>query len=235
MDLELELSRVRGRARRDPVAVVVRELTQADLAELEVERGVKPQALTRLRERHHGLARALAGGMSEQEAAAVTGYDKSRISVLKGDPAFQELLSFYRENVNAEYVAMHELLAGMSKDAALLLREKLEECPDDMTVAQLLEITKMGADRTGHGPSSTSTQVNVHVDMAERLEKARERLQHAKVIEHEPSPGVSRSGDTQGSPREAGEWPQQSPPVRGSGDTNGPPVQGDGTSHSEDD
>lgn len=206
MDLGLDIHRVRGRAAKPVAAVVVRELQQADLAVLETERGVKPQALTRLRERHHALARALASGMTEGEAAAVTGYDNSRISILKSDPAFQELLSFYRADVNAKYVEMHEILAGMSKDAALLLREKLEDEPDDLSVNQLLEITKMGADRTGHGPSSTSTQVNVHVNMADRLEAARQRIAKAKVIEHEPSP------------REAGEG--HSPPEAESSDAD---------------
>lgn len=203
MDLDLELTetRVRGRAKRRVAAGVLRELTQADLAELETERGVKPQAIQRLRERHHGLARALASGMGNQEAAAITGYDPARISVLLGDPAFKELLEFYRADVNAKYVEVHEALAGMTADAIVILRERLEEDPDDLTNKELIELMKAGADRTGNGPSSTSTNVNVHVDMADRLERARARIQEAKVIEHErlaeDSPRVSGSGPIQ--------------------------------------
>lgn len=222
MDLDLELSRVRGRAKRKIAAEVVRDLTQADLAMLETERGVQPRELTRLRERHHALARALASGLSEGEAAAVTGYDLSRISVLKGDPAFKELLAFYRENVNASYAEMHELLAGMSKDAALILRERLEDEPEDFGHGQLLEIAKMGADRTGHGPSSTSTQVNVHVDMAERLERARERVAKAKTIEHREAVSVCTQP------------PDAEAPVRASVPTHSSPSEPETPSKEED-
>ena len=44
-----------------------------------------------------------------------------------------------------------------------------------MTTGQLLDIVKMGADRTGHGPQTTATNLNVNVDIAAKLEAARKR------------------------------------------------------------
>lgn len=186
LDLDISTPRTRGRAPSVVQAEMVRELVPADLALLRVEKGSKPTPLKRLSERHHSLARALAAGMSPGHAAISCGYDISRVSILQSDPAFRELMNFYREAKDAEYVQMHEALAGLSLDAAQELRERLEESPADITVNQLVEITKMGADRTGHGPQSSQTNVNVNIDMAARLEAARKRVaERQQTIEGE--------------------------------------------------
>lgn len=181
MDLFLETPRTRGRAARPVAATAVKELTREDLAMLGAERGTQAPPIKRLRERHHALARALAGGMSDTEAALITGYDISRVSILKSDPTFRELLEFYRENVDAQYAQLHEVLAGLSVDAAEHLRERLEEQPEDVSIGQLVEIVKMAADRTGHGPQSSSVNVSIHANLADRLEAARRRAAHRLV------------------------------------------------------
>lgn len=174
MDLDLELAQP-TRA-KELTWAVVRPLTRADLALLSTEKDVKaPSLVKRLSERHHSLARALAGGMTPAQAAAMTGYVISRVSILQGDPAFRELVEFYRGEVTARFVEVHELLAGVTTDALLELRERLEEGPEKFKVAELLEISKMGADRTGNGPSSKQ-EVNVNVNLANRLEEARKRV-----------------------------------------------------------
>lgn len=179
--------RTRGRARRNVVGVVVRELEQSDLSLLGAEKGVTAPALKRLSERHHSLARCLASGMSPSDAAISCGYVLSRVSILQADPAFRELLEFYRSDVNEKYLDMHGVLAGLSLDAAMELRERLEdEMQTDekkMTVGQLMELTKLGADRTGFGPQSSSTQLNVNVNMADRLQAARERVEQRRASE----------------------------------------------------
>lgn len=174
MDLDLPLIRTIGRVQRKLVAVEGRELNEADLALLDVERGIEPQPLKRLSERHHALARLLAQGTSPGEAAIVTGLTVSRVSILKSDPAFLELVEFYKEKVDLAYSDMHSTLAGLSLDAAITLRERLEETPEDISIGQLLEITKLGADRTGFGPKSTQ-DVNVNVGLAQKMQEARER------------------------------------------------------------
>lgn len=173
-----DVFRISGRASRPMSAVEVRELDGTDIALLQEERGTSAPPLKRLSERHHALARCLASGMEDGDAAITCGYVASRVSILKADPAFQELLAFYRAGVNEKYLDMHGVLSGLSLDAAMELRERLEiDIESDekkITVTQLMELTKLGADRTGFGPQTS--QLNVNVDLAGRLQAARERV-----------------------------------------------------------
>jgi len=176
--------RTQGRAERDLAPVMVRALTGEDLSKLEEEKGSTPPSLMkRLSERHHALARNIASGMPDYEAAAITGYSPSRISILKSDPTFKELVHFYREKVDAKYADLHERLAGLSLDAARILQERMEEAPEKITDGHILEIMKSGADRTGYGPA-TRSDVNVNVNIADRLQAARKRVA-ARTIEGE--------------------------------------------------
>lgn len=187
MDLADDIFDVRttGRAAKPVAATFARELTEADLQALATEpRGVKASPLKRISERHHGLARNLAVGMSHSEAAFITGYDPSRISILMSDPTFCDLVEFYRADVNRAYSDLHQRLAGLAVDAADVLSARLEESPDEVATTHLIAITQMGADRTGHGPSATQ-QVNVNFGLAERLEEARKRVA-ARTIDITP-------------------------------------------------
>lgn len=177
--------RTRGRAPKQLTAELVGELAPADLARLGEEKGSEPSALKRLGERHHALARNLASGMSPGEAAVICGYSLSRVSILQDDPTFKELLEFYRRDVNAQYRDLHQRLSGLALDAAEELAERLEESPSDISIGQLLEITKMGADRTGHGPQSQSTNVNITIDAADRLKQARARVAERRALPSE--------------------------------------------------
>lgn len=183
MDLDLDI-RTRGRAPINLTASVVRELGEADILMLGAEKGSKPSAIKRLSDRHHALARALCSGMGPGEAALICGYDISRVSILQADPAFQELLSFYREEKDRAFRSVQDKLAGMAGDALDELQTRIEDEPEKLSVNQLLQIVTMAADRTGNGPSSSL----VHKDgdgLADRLEAARERVaaRRAQVIE----------------------------------------------------
>lgn len=171
--------RTRGRAARSIAFAEVRLLDGTDLAMLSEEKGVQAPALKRLSDRHHALARCLSSGMSEGDAALACGYVSSRVSILKSDPAFQELLAFYRDDTDRAYRDMHERLAGLSRDAVDELHTRLEDDiqaeEKKISVGQLLEIAKMGSDRTGYGPQSSQT-VNVNVGIAAKLEAARRRV-----------------------------------------------------------
>lgn len=188
MELNSELFRTKGRAVRPIVAAVVRELDSADIILLGSEKGSKPSAVKRLTERHHALARNIASGMAISEAALFQGYTISRVSILQNDPAFKELLEFYREDAQRPYRDLHNRLSGLAADAAEELSARLE---DDMqveevkdkkiSIGQLVELTKMGADRTGHGPQSSSLNINAHIDLASKLEAARKRVALRKL------------------------------------------------------
>lgn len=187
MNLPFDL-RTTGRAKKPLVADVARELDGADIALLGEEKGSKAPALKRISDRHHTLARHIAGGMKPGEAAIICRYDVSRVSILLDDPAFQELLSFYRSEVQAQYIDLHAQLAGLSADAAMLLQDQLEADMDrpiderKLSPGALMEVTKLGADRTGHGPQSQSTNLNINVDFAAKLEAARRRVAERRAL-----------------------------------------------------
>ena len=175
MDLDLDIIGA-GRQRRALHAEVLRALTEPDLALLATERGVQPNAIKRISERHHSLARCLASGLSVQDACAITGYTESRVSILKGDPAFEELIAFYRAGKGEKVQDLADKLLELSRDAVGILQEKLELEPETLSSDMLLDLAKFGADRTGHGPQSRTTNVNVHVNLADRLSAARKRV-----------------------------------------------------------
>lgn len=188
MELDLDLVRTTGRAPTLITATVVRELAAEDLELLSIEKGSKPSALKRISDRHHALARAIASGMPDYEAAAVTGYDISRISILKSDPAFEELLSFYRAEKDRAFRSVQDKLAGIASDALDELQTRVEDTPEKLSVNQLMQLVQLGADRSGNGPSST-TNTNVTVGAADRLEAARARVaeRRMKTIDTQPT------------------------------------------------
>lgn len=191
MDLQLEIVGKPGRGARELWVEFERELTPGDVALVQVNRETEPSHVKRLTDRHHTVARLLAGGMAEGEVAAVTGYTLSRISILKADPTFNELLKVYRANKDMEFKSTFAKLAGVAQDALDLISERMEDEAEraKITVPQALEIAKLGTDRTGHGPASTNTTVNVHVGLAERMEAARRKAMAAsepRVIEAVP-------------------------------------------------
>lgn len=157
------------------IAYIERPINSDDLSSLATEpRKSKAPDLLRLSSRHHRLARLIAEGFSPGEAGTACNYVSSRVSILLGQDAFQELVNFYRAQVNAQYINLHERLSQISETAADIIQDRLEDNPDDFAIDDLQKIVKLGADRTGHGPSS-SQNVNVSVGFAARLEAARER------------------------------------------------------------
>jgi len=180
-----DIFNLNGNTRTTVRADVVRPLVRADLellAAVPHPAANAVSAVKRLTDRHHALARNLAAGTPIGEAAVMVGLTLNRCSILMTDPAFIELLSFYREDVTKVYRDMHEKLAGISSTALDELADRLEDEPEKVSTNALLDIIKMGADRTGHGPQSMQTNVNLNVDMASRLEAARRRVQQRTLV-----------------------------------------------------
>lgn len=174
MDLDLPLT---GRKHQPILAEVLRSLTEADVALLATERGIQPSSIKKLTDSHHALARCLAEGMKDADAAAVTGYTPSRISVLRDSPLFAELIEHYRSNKDAAVADLHERMATLGLDLVEELRERLETEPEKIGTSLVLEALKTVADRTGHGPSSKTTNVNLNVSLADRVAEGRRRAQ----------------------------------------------------------
>lgn len=172
MDLDLQISPGPPDFREESRATFVRVLDDADLALLGTVR-TPPPRIKKLLESHHSAARSIAAGMKYTEVAAITGYTPTRISQLMSDPTFADLVSFYRANLDMALTGLYEKFAAFSKDVFEELRDRFEENPTDFSSPLLLELMKVMADRSGTGPRST--QVNINVDLAGRLESARRK------------------------------------------------------------
>ncbi|RPJ49898.1 MAG: hypothetical protein EHM23_36025 [Acidobacteria bacterium] len=114
-----------------------------------------PPALQKLRSRHHQLAQLLASGLTDFQVSVALGYSLSRISILKGDPTFKELLSYYEKQHEALHLDVQERLIHLGLDSVEVLQHRLDESPDEFSNKELLEVAEMALDRTGHGKSST--------------------------------------------------------------------------------
>lgn len=149
-----------------PSAIFARPLTAADLKALAQPQGAIASPIQRLRHSHHMLARALASnGNRPAEAAALTGYSLSRISILQADPSFQELITYYSDQAAAKYVDVHERMASLSLSAADELQERLEEKPDAFSNKELMDLAKVGLEKqlSPHGAPSVMAPVGISI------------------------------------------------------------------------
>lgn len=194
MTIGLETIKLTGRAAMPISAEFVRPLTAEDIAMLAEDRNVqKPQklsSLSMLSERHRNLARLIAMGKTDWECSIITGYTASRISILKSDPAMKNLINHYSEEKDIVYIQAHEKMAQVVSTALDELQERLEdeEQRKEISTGQLLQIIEVSADRSGLGPTSKS-EVQVNVNIADRLEAARKRAREAsRTIEAKAIP-----------------------------------------------
>lgn len=187
LDIDLNLI---GRKTKPVTCEVERELTGADIEMLSHERGIQPTTIKKLRDSHHSLARLIAKGMKGHEISLVTGYTESRISTLKSDPAFQDLIEFYRQNDIEIAADLTQRLLNVALDATQEVHERLQDSPEVIPLEDLQSLIKLAADRTGYGPKSTN--VNVNVDLSDRIRAARQRLEGAeapRLVQGETIPG----------------------------------------------
>lgn len=184
-DALLALAGIRGKSKLSADALVLAhgELTEeheaAAVAHISSGATLGSQAptLKAIRHTHHRLAQLLAIGVDETKAAMLCNYSVSRVSILKSDPAFQELLAYYSKTVETQWADFVSTANGLSMDMLQELQSRLDTSPEQFTVGQLTETLKVLADRSGHAPVTKSVQVNVNADVGDRIEAARRRLQ----------------------------------------------------------
>lgn len=157
---EMSLADLRGlipAAGRPAVAVALsrgRDLLPEDLPRLaEVEQTVVPP-IKRLRTQHHQIARLVASGAKDVEAAIACGYTATRVMQLKQDPAFQELIAYYSAQKDAIFQDIQERLAGAGTAFVEELQERLEENPEQFTNKELLAGVEVFLDRSSAPPKS---------------------------------------------------------------------------------
>lgn len=128
---------------------VTRHLNEADIAALwDHQRENTGPKIKALRYNHHVLAKAVASGKSGIECANLTGMTQTYISLLKNDPAFQELVSFYADEMNELYVDVHQRMATLGTSILEELTERFEADPEKFTKRELLDMFTAMADRS---------------------------------------------------------------------------------------
>lgn len=185
--------RTRGRVRQHLTASVVRELTPADLALLDAPRQSVPSPLKRLKDSHHRVARCFAAGMRQTQVCQQTGYSQSRLSILMADKSFQDLVEVYRKSAETEYLEYQDLATANMIKAERMVGDALENAEETpLTLGEvrpLLDIISDRADRFGY-PKKTAN-LNLNVDFAGRLEKARQRS-GLMLVESSPTPSPDK-------------------------------------------
>jgi hypothetical protein len=154
----------------------VEELTVEDFATAEAEPG--RATIAALRQSHHVLARLIAKGtLTMTEISSITGYSLSRISILKADPTFKELVSSYSameaEGHKIATADMYVRLASLGFDAVETLHERLVDRPETLDNKTLLAIVEASSDRTGYGKQSTVNSNVNHSVSSETLARIR--------------------------------------------------------------
>lgn len=168
-------------AKKSPEITGWRELTPGDVAA-----PVKREGIKSIRDPHHLLAKYFAMGYGTSEAAEQAGYSISRASILRGDPAFSELVEQYRERITGvQLEAVDEYYAAANRVRAKSMRmieEKLDGITnvDETPFRDLVMIHSDLADRTGYPKRSVA--VNVNVDFAARLDQAIVASNKAKLL-----------------------------------------------------
>lgn len=181
-DLGIDFERALGERPPPREVAYVREMVMADYEVAGQNSTVGEFQPRKLTERHHALARCVALGLKDHEAAARVGYDPQMLVILKRSPAFLDLVEVYRGEVDRVFVDHAEQLAGLATDAILAIRERLEEDPDAFGTKMLLEIAAVTGDRAGYGPIKRTENVNVNVSLGEKLALARARVAQMKDV-----------------------------------------------------
>jgi hypothetical protein len=165
-------------------AEVVRPLTLEDAARALEPKTYKTPVATvlRFRDTHHRLARYLAMGFRDQQVSALTGYSSIRISILKSDPAFMDLVAVYAKSVGEEGEEVLDLIHERKIKSERVQVEYLDQVLDKRDsnghiepaeVRLAMDMSSDANDRVGHVKRNVEARVNL--DLADRLGAARKR------------------------------------------------------------
>jgi len=166
-------------------AAFARDLVEEDLILGEALPKRAPEGAVKLKQirgSHHEAARLVGLGKTNSEIALITGYTPARISQLRQDPAFQELVAHYGGQVEELYYDTHRRFAGFTNDAMEVLHERLLEAPDKIKTSDLKDLLTLGLDRTGFGPKSTiNTNIKAVVITNAELERIKGEAAAARL------------------------------------------------------
>ncbi len=187
----------RGVIAKPPRILAVRVLVREDLARLKNEKRVVPRVKS-FRDTHHRLARLCAAGLRNEEILQRTGFSYMRLSTLKMDPAFRELIAQYRGKVDAAFVQSQdeffETATSNMLRAERQVEDHLDRADDEgelIPLKTLLAITSDRADRFGYSKKTINT--NINLDFAKRMEQMMAARGQAAVIDAKANPPPARA------------------------------------------
>src|SRR5580692_64681 len=164
----------------------IRSLTPADLELLRLK-PIGPQVKF-LKDSHHRIAELIVLGKTNAEIGAMCGMSLGRIVSLKNDPAFQELLArkradrdeIWRDNVDF----MASLATSNMIKAERQLGDALDEADHTGTAIPLRDLARITSDRMDRfGYGKHTTQTNLNIGFAAKLEGAIQRARQAREID----------------------------------------------------
>lgn len=136
--------------------------------------------VAKFRESHHIIAKLFAAGLKGNEIAARTGYAPNWLAQLHNDPAFQELLSKYRDLDTQLFLEgrdeFYSIATKNMLQAERQISDKMDEADSEgeiLPTRELISIVADRADRFGYG--KRETKFNVNVDFADALQRAIKR------------------------------------------------------------
>jgi len=152
----------RGRPGLALLMSITRSLTAEDLVSLSLTDPVRtgPPTIQRIRASHVAAARHLASGKTIKETAFLVGRTPQRISDLTRDPTFQELTTYYRDQITEIDLNEAEQFQTALKDIATLATDEITDRLEDpqkraeIPTAELRQLAQFGLDRTVAPPKT---------------------------------------------------------------------------------
>ena len=177
----------RGAIAKPPRILSVRVLTREDLARLKGEKRVMPRVKS-FRDTHHRLARLCATGMRTEEILRITGYSYQRLSSMRMDPAFQQLIAEYRGKVTEAFVESQDEFYETATSNMLRMERQVEEhldkADEDGDLIPLQTLFKGIGDRADRfGYSKKTINTNINYDFAKRMEQTMASQGRGSVID----------------------------------------------------
>lgn len=155
--LTLEALALGGLSAPEPACEVLREIVATDLPMLAQEMREKnwaralaraPSAIQQLRMGHQQLAQLLGRGVDAREAAFALGRSVHSVNLLLQDPAFKDLVEYYRQQSEERQFDAYGRLVTLGGTALEILQERLEEAPERFTNNELRQIIESTMDRS---------------------------------------------------------------------------------------
>lgn len=187
----------RQRVPRKPTVLEVKPISKGDLARMP-EKRQENGIVQKLRSHHHRIARLDAQGCKDPDITEICAISHQRLYTLRASPAYQELVSQYRNQVNEAFAQAQDEFARASMSNMMRAELQIEDHLDEAEQAgelvplkTLLAITADRADRFGYPKGTIVGKVN----MGNQLEAAMRRSGRTIVVDAKGAPALAPTAE----------------------------------------